>query len=176
MAVAHFLSDYPRRRYFTNIMKAHFISRPCNGRSFALQIVLAALIALAGTFVAGCGGGGNSASTVVTAPTITTQATSQTVATGKSITLSVAASGSNLKYQWYKDGNAISGATASAYTISSAAAADAGSYYVVVSNSAGTVTGNAVTLTVAAATGSSQRHHQLRGYLCTRPSIPFLSA
>ena len=55
-----------------------------------------------------------------------------------------------LTYQWYKDGTAISGATASSYTIKSVKASDAGKYTVKVSNSAGSVTSSAATLTVNA--------------------------
>ena len=84
-------------------------------------------------------------------PTITTQPKSQSVNEGNSVTFSVVATGTApLSYQWYKDGKAISGATGSSYTISSAKSSDAGSYYVIVSNSAGSVTSNTVTLTITA--------------------------
>ncbi|MBQ7590553.1 MAG: SUMF1/EgtB/PvdO family nonheme iron enzyme [Verrucomicrobia bacterium] len=53
-----------------------------------------------------------------------------------------------LTYQWYKDGKVISGATASSYTIKSVKTSDAGKYTVKVSNSAGSVTSSAATLTV----------------------------
>ena len=82
-------------------------------------------------------------------PTITTQPKSQTVNEGNSVTFSVVATGTApLSYQWYKDGKAISGATGSSYTISSAKGSDAGSYYVIVSNTAGNATSSTVTLTV----------------------------
>jgi len=58
------------------------------------------------------------------------------------------AAADTLTYQWYKDGKAISGATASSYTIKSVKASDAGKYTVKVSNSAGSVTSSAATLTV----------------------------
>jgi fibronectin type 3 domain-containing protein len=89
-----------------------------------------------------------------TAPSITTQPASQTVTAGQSVTFSVVASGTApLGYQWQKNGTAISGATASSYTISPAQASDAGNYSVVVSNSAGSATSSTATLTVNAATG-----------------------
>ena len=82
-------------------------------------------------------------------PTITTQPKSQTVNEGSSVTFSVVATGTApLSYQWYKGSSKISGATGSSYTISSAKSSDAGSYYVVVSNTAGSVTSTTVTLTV----------------------------
>jgi hypothetical protein len=67
----------------------------------------------------------------------------------------VVASGSaTLSYQWRKGGTAISGATSATYTISATAASDAGSYDVVVTNSAGSVTSSAATLTISGVSGS----------------------
>lgn len=87
-----------------------------------------------------------------TAPSITTQPTAQTVTVGTPVTLTVVASGTApLTYQWRKGGVAISGATAATYTISAAASGDAGSYDVVVTNSAGSATSTAAVLTVNAA-------------------------
>ncbi len=90
------------------------------------------------------------------APTISTQPVSQTVNAGSSVTFSVVASGNGtLSYQWYFGGAAISGATSPNYIISSATTANAGSYYVIVTNTVGTSTGSTTsstaTLTVNAA-------------------------
>lgn len=83
------------------------------------------------------------------APTITLQPQSQTVAAGTAATLSVTASGPGpLTYQWRKDDVDISGAASSIYTLASAQAAHAGSYRVVVSNSAGSVVSAVATLVV----------------------------
>ncbi len=83
------------------------------------------------------------------APSITTQPAGQTVAVGSSVTFTVVASGTApLSYQWSKGGSAIGGAASASYTIASAQAADSGSYSVAVVNSLGSVTSNAVTLTV----------------------------
>ena len=86
---------------------------------------------------------------------ITNQPASQTVCIGSNTTLSVAATGDGLTYQWRKggtnlvDGGSISGATTSTLTITSAAAGDAGSYDVVITGTCATVvTSNAVTLSV----------------------------
>jgi hypothetical protein len=82
-------------------------------------------------------------------PTITTQPASVSVASGGSATFTVVASGSTpLTYQWFKDGVAISGATAASYVISSVATSSAGIYTVTVTNSVGTVTSTTATLTV----------------------------
>jgi hypothetical protein len=85
------------------------------------------------------------------APQIQTQPTSSSVTTGSGATFSVAATGSStLSYQWNLNGNAISGATGSSYTISSAQASDAGSYTVTVTDTAGSTTSAAATLNVYA--------------------------
>jgi WD40 repeat protein len=87
----------------------------------------------------------------VTAPTITSQPSASPVAVGSAASLSVVAGGTApLSYQWRKDGVAISGATSSTYTIASTKNSDAGSYTVVVTNSAGSVTSNSTVLTVRA--------------------------
>ena len=92
-----------------------------------------------------------SGGTTVTAPAITTQPVSQTVTTGSSVTFSVVASGTApLSYQWKLGVTNISGATSASYTIASAQSANAGSYTVTVTNSAGSATSNAATLTVSA--------------------------
>lgn len=91
--------------------------------------------------------------TPTTAPSITTQPANVTVTAGAAASFSVVAAGTApLTYQWKKAGNSISGATSASYSIAAAQTADAGSYTVVVSNSAGSVTSNAATLTVNPAT------------------------
>ena len=93
-------------------------------------------------------------SSAAAAPVITTQPVSQSVAAGGSATLLVAATGTApLAYQWRKDGTAIVGATRDSYALSSFTAAAAGSYSVVVSNSAGSVTSSPAAVSLAASTG-----------------------
>ena len=88
-------------------------------------------------------------SPAATAPTITTQPQSQTVTAGSSVTFSVVATGTPAPtFQWAKGGTALTGATGSAYTISSTTTADAGNYTVTASNSSGSVVSAAATLTV----------------------------
>jgi hypothetical protein len=89
----------------------------------------------------------------VVAPTITTQPASQTAMAGQTATFTVAAGGTApLNYQWQKNGVNIAGATAASYTTPVTATSDSGSTFrVVVSNTAGTVTSAAATLTVNAA-------------------------
>ena len=94
-------------------------------------------------------GNASSRPATVTAPTITTQPASRTVTAGQSATFTVAASGTApLSYQWQKDGANLAGATSATLTLSSVTSANAGSYRAVVSNSAGSATSAAATLTV----------------------------
>src|SRR5467141_3701908 len=84
------------------------------------------------------------------APTITTPPANQTVTAGQTATFTVVAAGTApLNYQWQKSGANIAGATSASYTTPATVAADSGSTFdVVVSNTAGTVTSAAATLTV----------------------------
>ena len=92
--------------------------------------------------------------TPATAPVITGQPQGQSVAAGASATFSVQASGSPAPtFQWTRNGVNILGATGSSLTLSPVQTSDAGSYAVVVTNTAGTVTSNAVTLTVTGGGG-----------------------
>lgn len=66
---------------------------------------------------------------------------SHSMGAGTSLTLQGAASGTPpLAFQWRRDGVAIPGATDPAYTISSATAADQGTYSFAVTNAAGSIT------------------------------------
>ena len=93
--------------------------------------------------------------TVLTPPAITTQPQSLTSAAGTTASFSATATGSApLSYQWrlngvnLANGGRISGATTTTLTISGVQSADAGSYTLVVSNGAGSVTSAAAALTV----------------------------
>jgi len=87
------------------------------------------------------------------APSITTQPASQAVTAGQTATFTVAATGTApLSYQWRKNGVAISGATSSTYTTPVTANSDNGTQFTaLVSNTVGSATSNAATLTVNAA-------------------------
>ncbi len=87
----------------------------------------------------------------IVAPAITTQPANVSVLAGSTATFTVVASGTApLSYQWSKGGVAIAGASLASYSIPSAQTTDAGSFTCVVSNSAGSVTSGAATLTVTA--------------------------
>jgi hypothetical protein len=79
---------------------------------------------------------------------IVTQPVTQSVNLGSPVTLSVSTTGTTPTYQWYLNGTLIPGATAASYTVSVAAIQNGGTYKVVATNSAGSVTSSAVVLTV----------------------------
>jgi hypothetical protein len=91
------------------------------------------------------------------APSITTQPSNQTVTVGATATFSVVATGTTpLTYQWQKGTTPITGATAASYTTTATTSSDNGSQFeVVVTNSVGTITSNAATLTVTAVVPSA---------------------
>jgi hypothetical protein len=105
------------------------------------------LISIAGFLVIGlvaCGGMSG------TPPTITTQPQNQTVGIGATATFTVTASGSvPLHYQWMENGMTITGATSASYTTPAVMLSDNNEQFsVAVSNSSGSVTSSAATLTV----------------------------
>lgn len=94
------------------------------------------------------GGGG-------TAPTITLHPQPQTVVAGTPASFTVAASGSTpFRYQWRKNNNPIAGATGASLVLLNVQGADAATYSVVVSNSAGIATSSGALLTVNLAPGN----------------------
>ena len=90
------------------------------------------------------------ATLTVSPPSITTQPVSQSAVTAGTATFSVAATGTEpMKYQWRKDGTAISGATNRSISFSNVQTEQLGSYTVVISNSLGSVTSAAASLSVS---------------------------
>jgi formylglycine-generating enzyme required for sulfatase activity len=84
-----------------------------------------------------------------TLPSISSQPSPQMVSVGGAASFSVTASGSPvISYQWFKGGSAIAGANSSVLSFSSVTSNDAGTYSVIVSNSAGSVVSSTATLTV----------------------------
>ena len=76
------------------------------------------------------------------APFITKQPTNVTALVGENAPFSVLAGGSDpLFYQWSFDGSPIPGATSSVHAVTGVDTNDAGDFWVVITNSAGAVTG-----------------------------------
>jgi hypothetical protein len=93
--------------------------------------------------------GANALYAKVVAPAIVVQPGPQIAEVGGTVSFSVVATGTApLAYQWYFNGTAIAGATAASITGSIGGASSAGSYTVVASNSAGSVTSSPAVLSV----------------------------
>ncbi len=120
------------------------------GLLLALAVLLICLTQL------GCTGSTSATSTTSSptkassAPTITVQPASQAVTAGQTVTFSVTASGTApLTYQWQNNGTPVTGAVSSAYMIPHATTSESGTLFTVaVSNSLGSATSTAATLTV----------------------------
>jgi hypothetical protein len=96
-------------------------------------------------------GGTNSATaTVVIAPMpiAAGSAKTQTLLAGQNTTLSVAATGLDLTYQWRKNGVNIPGAVGASLVLQKINSANAGRYDVVITNPAGSITSAPITLNV----------------------------
>jgi len=86
--------------------------------------------------------------TVGSPPIITQQPISQSAAPGATVTLSVAALGNELFYQWLHNGTPIPGATNAALTLNNMQSQSAGNYAVAISNALGSVTSNPAAVTL----------------------------
>src|ERR1700722_14833421 len=111
------------------------------------------LLAVFALFMSGCAVLTSSSGFGSVAPSITAQPASATVTVGQAATFSLGATGAlPLNYQWRKNGASISGATGSSYTTPATTSTDNGAKFdAVVSNTAGSMTSNAVSLTVTPA-------------------------
>ncbi|MRW93801.1 DUF3500 domain-containing protein [Duganella sp. FT80W] len=110
---------------------------------------LAAYATTLSLLLSGCSGGSDSSSSSTatasaSGPAISLQPAAATIVSGSNSVLSVVASGTSLTYQWYVGGAAITGATGANYV-----ATEAGTYYVVVTASDGSVTSANAVITVA---------------------------
>jgi pectate lyase len=112
-----------------------------------------------------------------TAPVITADPQSQTVALSNSVTFTVLAYGSApMTYQWYRNTNTLlGGATNSSFSIGSVQAGDVGTYSVIVSNGAGTATSASADLSLTSTTTPFQ-DWQTQFFGCTNCSQADASA
>jgi len=81
-------------------------------------------------------------------PTIATQPSSTTVFAGDNASMSVGLSGGNARYQWFQNGDALPGANSSTLLLTNVSFHQNGAYFVVASNSLGSVTSSVVVLNV----------------------------
>jgi hypothetical protein len=93
---------------------------------------------------------------IATLPAIATQPVSKAVVEGTDVEYAVGVSGTTpFLYQWRKDGVNLTGASNATLALTAVQLTDAGSYTVIISNSAGSVTSAVATLSVAPAGPSS---------------------
>jgi hypothetical protein len=81
-------------------------------------------------------------------PVITSQPSGGYFLAGQAGQISVVASGAQLSYQWYKNGDLVTGATNATIGSGSLTVADSGTYHVVVSNTAGSTNSTPATIQV----------------------------
>lgn len=108
--------------------------------------------------VANSAGSATSAAATLTLdgpPAITSQPSSVTVDPGAAATFVVGCTGASLSYQWRFNGNSISGATGSSFTVASPQSSDAGTYTCFISNPSGSATTVGATLTIGTYISSS---------------------
>ncbi|MBU3741488.1 MAG: hypothetical protein FGM24_04290 [Candidatus Kapabacteria bacterium] len=91
--------------------------------------------------------------TILESPRLTNASTSQNLSEGDALVLSVQVVGKALAYQWFKNGAAIAGATASTYRINSVVRADSGRYTCTIKNACDSVRTDAITVSVQPASG-----------------------
>ena len=88
--------------------------------------------------------------TVIEPPSIAAQSSNQTVAAGSPISFFVVASGTSpFGYQWRKDGSNLVGELGATISIAAAQSPSAGSYTVIVTNAAGSITSIVATLNIS---------------------------
>ncbi len=98
--------------------------------------------------------------TIVNPVSISSHPTAATVCAGQSNQFCITANGTTISYQWQRNGTNIANATSACYT-----ATQAGAYRCVVSNSCGSLTSNAATLTVN--TSPTVTTHPVAGTVCS---------
>jgi len=97
---------------------------------------------------------------------VSSDPTSQAIASGASATFSVSTTGTVAPtYQWVFNGNVIPGATAASYTIADAQVSSSGAYVVTVTDQGRSVTSRAGFLTVTAQTGGPTIAAQPQSYV-----------
>jgi hypothetical protein len=96
-------------------------------------------------------------------PAITQEPRSATARTGASVTLGVVATGTApLAYQWYRDGEAVAGATNATLALPTLTRTDAGRYQAIVTNPHGLIASKVATVALSDVTGAAISNFSLR--------------
>ncbi len=111
--------------------------------------------------------------TVSLPATITLQPKSETGCIGESLNIIIIATGTNLTYQWYKDGAPV-GTDNPAYNIPAFAAGDAGVYRCEITNGCGTVVSDNAVISSGIATNITA--HPVSASRCTGNDVSFFVA
>jgi hypothetical protein len=126
-----------------------------SGEVYALAVADGTLYVGGQFMMAGTNVSSSAAEAAIAAPTILSPPQNTNVMAGANAGFAVVASGQQLCYQWFKNmnllsnGGNVSGATSSSLLLTDVYVNDPGFYYVVVSNSFGSVTNSGATLTVS---------------------------
>ncbi|HEX7859209.1 MAG TPA: LamG-like jellyroll fold domain-containing protein [Verrucomicrobiae bacterium] len=91
---------------------------------------------------------GLSAFSLVAAPRVVKEPSPKTVYVGESASFSVTGWGSDLRYQWYVNSNAVAGATSPTLVLTNLQENQAGPVYVVITNTVGSISSAVAVLTV----------------------------
>jgi uncharacterized repeat protein (TIGR03803 family) len=143
--------SYQWRKDGTNLVNAGRISGATNSTLTITSVSDsdAAVYSVTVTNLAGSATSSNATLTVIDPPVITTQPLGQRIMVGSSVSFNVSVSGTDpLRYRWRFNGASIPNATNATYAIQAASATNTGSYTVVVTNLAGSVTSSNAFLTV----------------------------
>ncbi|KPK80046.1 MAG: hypothetical protein AMS27_17420, partial [Bacteroides sp. SM23_62_1] len=164
---------YQWRKDGTNLVNGGNIS----GATSTTLNITGLLLTDAGTYtciVSGYCGTTNTIPSLLTVDeqvTITNQPTGKTICEGGNVSFNLTATGSNLTYQWQKDGANIAGATNAFLVINPASSANEGVYNCVVSNACGNTVSNTVSLTINDSTNITS--HPASDNLCEGDDINF---
>lgn len=93
---------------------------------------------------------------VLEKPVVTEQPVNATIKAGEKLTLTVAAVGDKLMYQWLRNGTPVSGANQASFVVNAAARADSGNYRCAIWNACDTVESAVAKVVVNPATGPGQ--------------------
>ncbi len=113
---------------------------------------------------------------IAQATAITQQPSSVTVEQLKPFSLTVRATGSDLVYQWKKDGSPITGATTATYSITSSALSDAGVYRCEVTGGCGMVASAEATVTITPTTSVEEDRIDSETFARVLGPVPSTSA
>ena len=155
--------------YYTNAPLLDLIGSPVGGVFSGRGVVnnaFSAALAGPGKFTItysytdpenGCGDAVTKEVTVIAVPKIIIQPSSITECEGSEVSLTVSATGTSIKYQWYQNDQPVKGADSSTLLVKNLDSSKSGIYFVKVFNVADTVLSRTISVTVNKATRATNR-------------------